>query len=137
MPSPIQKSIGRLEPGQTEIFAVGFFVRRAGQICHALEVSAPGGQYAQQQACLTATAPEVTPEPRLEVVKTAVRESRVGESVQFTTRVTNTGNIPLTNVRITDSFDQELEPKESTPGWDSGGMESRTIGVDCAATDAW
>ncbi len=42
LPSPIQKSIGRLEPGKTEVFAVGFFVRRAGQICHILEVSAGG-----------------------------------------------------------------------------------------------
>ena len=32
--------------------------------------------------------------------------------------VTNTGNVPLTNVRITDSYDPALEPRESTAGWD-------------------
>ncbi len=58
----------------------------------------------------------------MEVVKSAAGESRVGESVQFTTRVANAGNIPLTNVRITDSFDAQLEPRESTQGWDPAAL---------------
>jgi uncharacterized repeat protein (TIGR01451 family) len=122
IPSPIQKLLGRLEPGRTEQFAVGFFVRQAGSICHILEVSAPGGQYAQQQVCLTATAAAVAPQPRLEVVKSGPAEARVGQTAQFSTRVTNTGNVPLTNVRITDTYDAALEPKESTPGWDPAAL---------------
>ena len=51
-------------------------------------------------------------------------ESQVGQNVQFSTRVTNTGNVPLTNVRIIDSFDPELEPKESTEGWDPAALAS-------------
>ena len=35
--SPIQKVIERLEPGGNAQFAVGFLVRRAGQICHVVE----------------------------------------------------------------------------------------------------
>jgi uncharacterized repeat protein (TIGR01451 family) len=122
LPNPIQKSIGRLEPGRTEQFAVGFFVRRAGQICHILEVTSPGGQYAQQQVCLTAAEAAVAPQPRIEVVKTGPQEAYTGQNVQFSTRVTNTGNVPLTNVRITDVYDPELEPKESTQGWDSAAL---------------
>ena len=120
--SPIQKLLGRLDPGQTKIFAVTFIVQRAGQICHSLEVAAPGGQYAQQQVCLASEQPDVIPQPGLEVTKTVAPESRVGASVQFITRVTNTGNMPLTNVRITDSYDPELEPRESSPGWDPAAL---------------
>jgi uncharacterized repeat protein (TIGR01451 family) len=109
-----------LEPGRTEQFAVGFFVRSAGQICHILEVSSPGGQYAQQQICVTATEPAVAPQPRIAVAKTGPQEARAGQKVQFSTRVTNAGNVPLTNVRITDVYDAaELEPKESTLGVDA------------------
>lgn len=117
--SPIQKVIGRLEPLQTEQFAVGFVVRGQGRICHLLDAAAPGGQYAQQQVCLTVAAPAVVPQPQLAVVKTGPQEASVGQRVQFSTRVTNTGNVPLTNVRITDTYDSgELEPKESTEGVD-------------------
>lgn len=116
--SPIQKLLGRLEPSQTKVFAVSFLVRRAGQICHSLEVSAPGGQYAQAQACLDATPPAVTAQPGLEVTKTVVAEARVGTSVQFSNRITNTGNVTLTDLRITDYYDPELERLEASEGFD-------------------
>ncbi len=122
--SPIQKVLGRLDPGQTKLFAVTFIVQRAGQICHVLEVTAPGGQYVQSQACITATQPAVTPQPGLQVTKGVTPESLVGHTVQFSTRVTNTGNVPLTNVRIVDVYDGALVPKESTPGVDSATLAS-------------
>ena len=116
--SPIQREIGRLEPGETRQIAVTFLVRRAGQICHTLEVSAPGGQFAQQQACLRAIQPRPSPQPRLSVSKTGPAEVRVGQSATFTIRVTNTGNVPLTQVRIADSYAAALTPEKSTPGLD-------------------
>jgi uncharacterized repeat protein (TIGR01451 family) len=118
--SPIQKSLGRFEPGQTKTFAVTFLVRRAGQICHALEVTAPGGQYAQQQVCLTVAQPEVPSRPTLSVTKTAApTTAQVGQRIQFTSVVTNTGNIPLTNVRVADVYDDVLVPERATPGSDN------------------
>lgn len=122
--SPIQKLLGRLEPGQTKVFAVTFQVQRSGQVCHVLEVTAPGGEYAQKQVCLTASEPEVTPVPRLQVTKTVVPESPAGGTVQFTIQVTNTGNVPLTNVRTVDTYDRQLQMKEATPGWDPAAWES-------------
>jgi len=42
----------------------------------------------------------------------------VGTSVQFSNRVTNTGNVPLTDVRISDYYDPELQRLEASEGWD-------------------
>lgn len=116
--SPIRKDLGDLAPGQTKLFAVTFIVQRAGRICHTLEVAAPDGQRAQAQVCLTASEPEVQPEPRLEVTKKAPRQSQVGQNIRISTLVTNTGNVPLTDLRIVDTWDPALEPKEATDGWD-------------------
>ncbi|MFO7903378.1 MAG: DUF7507 domain-containing protein [Planctomycetota bacterium] len=121
--SPIQKVLGDLDPGQTKEFAVTFVVQRAGEICHQLEVTAPGGQGAQTEVCLTASEPEVTPEPKLEVRKRVKPESRVGENVQVSTLVTNTGNVPLTEVRIVVTRDPELAALEATEEWDEDALE--------------
>lgn len=125
--SPIQREIGRLEPGETRQIAVTFVARRAGRICHTLEVSAAGGQFAQQQACIQVAAPQPQPETRLQVTKTSPAEVRVGESLTFTIRVTNAGNVPLTNVRIADSYDAALTPKQSTPGLDPQAVAQQQI----------
>lgn len=116
--SPIQKSLGPLGPGQTKEFAVTFIVQRTGRICHELEVTAPGGQKAQTEICLTASEPEITPQPELEVQKRVKSQSRVGQNVRVSTLVTNTGNVPLTQVRIVDTRDPALQAKEATKEWD-------------------
>ncbi len=116
--SPIQRSLGRLEPGQSRQIAVSFFVRGTGKLCNTIEVSAPGAQFAQQTACVAVAQPRIVASPKLRVAKTASREARVGESVRFQIEVTNIGNVPLTNIRISDSYDTALQPTESTDGLD-------------------
>lgn len=120
--SPIQRVIDQLPPGATEQIAVGFFVRRAGQVCHVIEADAAGTDRVVREICLTVSTPAAAPQPSLRVTKTGSTESRVGQSVPFSTVVTNTGNVPLTNVRISESFDPALEPRESTPGWEAAAL---------------
>ncbi len=119
MRSPLDKTIPRLEPNQIDQFAVSFIVRGTGQICHVIEATAPGGHYAQRQVCITASQASVVTQPDMSVNKIGPQAASVGQNVQFTTVVTNTGNVPLTNVRVDDAYPAGLVPKEASPGSDS------------------
>jgi len=123
--SPIQQPLGRLEPGQTIRKAVGFVARQAGQLGHTVEITAPGGVFAQRQSYVTVDA--AAAQPRLRITKTGPAESRVGQSVQFAIDVTNAGNVPLTNVQIADAHDSALEPRQSSPGLDPTAYASRQL----------
>jgi uncharacterized repeat protein (TIGR01451 family) len=120
--SPIQRSLGRLEPNQTKRIAVVFIVRRAGRLCHTLEVTTPDGQFARSEVCLNVAEAPVTPQPALSVRKVGPSEARVGASVNFAVEVINTGNVPLTNVRITDTYHTSLEPQKASPGVDENAL---------------
>ncbi len=116
--SPIQRSLGRLEPNETKRVAVAFNVRLAGRLCHTLEVATPDGQFARSEACVNVAETAVAPKPALMVRKSGPAESRVGQVVNFAIEVINTGNVPLTNVRIADSYHTSLEPQKASPGVD-------------------
>ena len=116
--SPLELDIPRLEPNQTQQTGVSFIVRGSGQICHVIEATAPGGQYAQQQVCLTASQAAVASQANMSVTKTGPQEASVGQNVRFVTMVANTGNVPLTNVRVTDAIPAELRPVEASENFD-------------------
>ena len=118
MRSPLDKTIPRLEPNQIDQFAVSFIVRGTGQICHVIEATAPGGHYAQRQVCITASQASVVTQPDMSVNKIGPQAASVGQNVQFTTVVTNTGNVPLTNVRVDDAYPAGLVPKEASKDHD-------------------
>lgn len=120
--SPIQRSLGRLDPNQTKRIAVVFVVRRAGRLCHTLEVTTPDGQFARSESCVTVADAAVVPKPTLTVRKMGPSEARVGQSVTFAVEVFNTGNVPLTNVRIADTYHTALEPEKASPGVDENAL---------------
>jgi uncharacterized repeat protein (TIGR01451 family) len=118
--SPIVRSLGDLAPGETKPFAVTFNVTRPGRLCHVLDVVADGAQTASANACLTATQAAPVQQPSLRVRKTGPRQKRVGEIAEYMIEVTNTGNSPLTNVRITEKHEPALEPKFATENFQRG-----------------
>ncbi len=117
----IQKSLGEpLPPGASRKIAVKLIVRQAGQLCHNVDAVAEGGHSATATACVTArppAPPKPAPRPQVQVTIDGPAEGRVGQVVTYTMMITNTGDVPLTDVRIVNSYDTSLYPKHATDGF--------------------
>jgi uncharacterized repeat protein (TIGR01451 family) len=113
--SPLVRALPPLAPGQVEKFAVAFTVSRPGQLCHRLDVTADGGHGAGARACLTGTAPVVTP-PQLSVQLRGPATSRAGEVAQYAVEVRNSGSAPATNVVLSVTWGINLQLTEATRG---------------------
>jgi len=125
-PSPIERDLGTdLAPGQSQRIGVVLRVTRAGRLCNTAEVIGDGRIQASATACVTAVEaarrePEPGPQPAgqasLSVTMTGPDACAVGEKALFTIEVTNTGQQPLTGVRVASSFDASINPARATPG---------------------
>jgi large repetitive protein len=65
---------------------------------------APGGAPVGGQDSVTATAAAAAPKLRLEKTSTSTAYQAVGEPVLYKFKVTNTGNVSLSNIRVTDAL---------------------------------
>jgi uncharacterized repeat protein (TIGR01451 family) len=99
-----------LAAGETRQQSVSFIVRRTGQLCHTVEVSAEGGHSASARACIEVTQPVMG----VDVRKSGPDQARVGERIPFTIVVTNTGDSVITNLRVADTPDPNLQPVEGS-----------------------
>ncbi len=125
----IEATMGNVPPGETHQINIDFTVVKPGDWCQTVEVLGPTGVLATARACLTATgtppeepaaeeppAEEAPGEAALSVRKSGPAYGVVGGRATFTIEVTNTGQIPLTNVRVVDRPDAALPPTRATPG---------------------
>jgi uncharacterized repeat protein (TIGR01451 family) len=108
--SPIEKDLDDLEPGQNVKFDVTFRVTRPGRHCHTVEVSGDGGLRAGAQACLVAAG-----SPKL-VVRQSVTPAgtTAGGTVRFAIDIENKGDVDLTGLVVSSSFDRALRPTQAT-----------------------
>ncbi|MFV2069220.1 MAG: NEW3 domain-containing protein, partial [Pirellulales bacterium] len=117
--SPIERAIGSLPAGNSTTVPLNFQVTRAGRLCHHAVVTGPGKLKVSADACLEAAQPPPQPAAQvaLEVTKKGPRQRHAGETADFEIIITNTGNVALTNVRISDSYQRPLEPTDATAGF--------------------
>jgi uncharacterized repeat protein (TIGR01451 family) len=145
--SPIERDLPDLAPGATRRIAVQFRVTRPGTLCQTVEIAGAGEVRGSARHCLIATAQAgtgtpapagdgnanpapgpINPQPSLSVVVHAPERRRVGQVAEFRIEATNTGNVALTNVKMTANFELSLEPAAATDGWkQSGGALFWTI----------
>src|SRR5690606_5068007 len=109
------KNDGPLQPGDTWTAAATFLPIESGRRCITVEAFADGGQRAEGEACTTVIN-RVLPVPALTATITGPDRMLTGTDKIFRYRVVNTGQVPLSQVRITATFDPQLQLLEATEG---------------------
>ncbi|MCC9643063.1 DUF11 domain-containing protein [Rhodopirellula sp. JC740] len=108
-----QKTDGPLNPGEIWSTNVTFVPTDSGQRCIDVVALAAGGQRAQAQACVIAINP-APPTPAITANLQVRDRMAVGDLLLATGRVTNSGEVPLTNVRASMAYDVQLIPRRAT-----------------------
>ncbi len=127
--SPIERSLGTLDAGASTSVYVNFRVTKAGRLCHTVEIRGDGGVREAARQCINAapaagpSAPADRPptesQAAIDVKKQVDAKTRhVGERAEFKITVTNTGDVPVTGLRITDTYELALRPTDATEGFD-------------------
>jgi uncharacterized repeat protein (TIGR01451 family) len=128
--SPIEQPIVALNPGQFRRINVTLRVTKAGELCNVIEIHGPGGTKTSARGCVTAVAGAggaaaaggaTTGVPSVAVKKIGPQKATVGQMAEFSIEVTNTGQTPLTRLKIVDHFDGALNPKNATDGFTAEG----------------
>lgn len=115
--SPIERPLGTIAPGEQKQFAITFQVTRAGRWCHTMTATTALGQTASARACLTAReAPPPQLTPGLAVRVWGPRDLPVGQVGEYFVEVANTGQTPLTALRVAVSNSPSLQPTTATAG---------------------
>ncbi len=132
-PSPIERDLGvELAPGQSQEIGVTLRVVKPGRWCNTAEVLSQGRVVATAQAWVTAVeaappqpGPTVQPGPagppagaaRMSVRMTGPEVRTEGETAEFVIEVANTGERPLTDVKVVAEFDRNFTPAAATGGF--------------------
>ena len=113
----IQKPLSQdLAPGDSIEEFIRFDVVRAGSICHTVKVSCSEGvEASSKRICVQAVDPPPQKQARIDVEKRGDRLRSVGENTLFTLSITNSGEVPLTNLEIVDEYDAALQATPADP----------------------
>ena len=125
----IQRELEELAAGQSKRIGVTLRATKPGRLCNSVEISGPGIATASAQACVAVSAPTaeagppgeypspgVETKPSLTVKITSPEKRVVGEMARFTIELTNTGAAPLKGLKVFNTWDPALLPKEATRG---------------------
>jgi uncharacterized repeat protein (TIGR01451 family) len=119
----IERTLGDLDAGTSRRIPIHFRVTKPGALCHTVVVTGEGELRATARACLQVAQPPPAAQPAMEVTKRGPQLRQVGQEADFIIEVRNSGNVPLTNVRIVDTYEQSLKPTSASRGWTIGKSE--------------
>ncbi len=90
-------NVGNLAAGEAKQLPVTFTAKQRGRICNVAIATSSNAGRVQAEACTVIT------EPRLELAKTGLKEQYTNKKAEYTIVVANTGDVPVTNVTVTDT----------------------------------
>ncbi|MCA9230715.1 MAG: hypothetical protein KDA57_08685 [Planctomycetales bacterium] len=110
--------IGSLAAGDSRSVFLNFDVLQAGRLSHVVTVRCAEGAEAAKQASVNATQPPPQRQATMKIEKSGPRQRVVGEVAPFTLAITNTGEVPLTNLEIADEYPPSLRASPTQQGYE-------------------
>ena len=102
-----------LQQGETWPVAVTFIPTEPGRRCIQVEATADAGQKTSSESCIIAIN-QPAPTPAVTATLNGKSQVSVGDEALFRGVVSNTGRIPLENVKVTMVYDPQLQPLGAT-----------------------
>lgn len=96
--------IGSIPPGETRSVPINFQVTKAGSLCQVVEVKWDGGGPVSQRKCTTVAESAPQRNAAFRVAIDAPLAGQQGQTVAVDVHVTNTGEVPLTNLQIIEKY---------------------------------
>ncbi len=112
--NPIEANVGRLAFGEKKTLPLRLRATSSGVQCFALNVVADGGHTATGRRCIE-VANVVTGQLLVEARGPQIAQR--GQEIDVAVRVTNSGNVPLDSITLTNRFPASLEPVSATSSY--------------------
>jgi uncharacterized repeat protein (TIGR01451 family) len=98
------KGIGTIGPGETRTVPIELDVSKAGSLCQDVTVEFAGGNPVSQRVCVSASEPAPQRNASFRITVDGPPAAEQNQTVPVNIVVTNTGEVPLVNVRITEKY---------------------------------